>query len=91
MRIITVSGGSGSIFVDFGHDKFEAISLVSPDNTPLYDFQIINAKGSLVLGASGINAQMTKIVEPFQLQGTCEMRISNAVDDGEYQTELFQR
>lgn len=94
MISITVTGaptGSGSVSFDFGKAVFEGASLISPDNTPMYDFAIYNANGALVLSTASIDAQYTKIVENFQLSGVCTFQISNAVDNGTYSVELFPR
>lgn len=88
---ITVAAGSGSVSIDFGHVNGEAVSLISPDNTPLYDFNVYNAAGAFVIGANGIDAQKTKINEPFQLDGLCSLNITNAADDGTYQVHLFTK
>lgn len=91
MITITVVGGTGTASANFGHLECEAVSLISPDNTPMYDFDIYNQDGAFVVGGSGITAQKAKIVEPFQLDGICSLQITNAVDDGVYSVSIFQR
>lgn len=91
MFTITVSGGSGSVAIDFGHAACEAVSLISPDNTPMYNFAITNANGIFVVGADSIDVQKTKISENFRLDGVCTLSITSAADDGNYSVEIFPR
>ena len=91
MIAITVSAGTGTVSVDFGHLPCEAVSITAPDSTPMYDFAIYNANGQYVVGAADITAQKAKINESFRLDGICQLSITGAVDDGVYQVEPFQR
>ena len=91
MITITVVGGTGTYTADFGNASYEAISLLGPDSTPMYDLSILNEAGILLIGANDIDAQRTKISENFQLIGLCSIQISSAVDDGTYYVHLFQR
>ena len=91
MILITVAGGVGQESREFRKAFSESVCLLSPDNTPMYDFNILNANGMLVVGANGITAQRTKINETFQLDGLCTLYITNAVDDGVYSVEIFTK
>lgn len=93
MITIVVSGGAGTFSANFGDTakKYESLSIISPDNTPMYDIEVLNPDGHFIVGAAGIIAQKTKIVEPYQLNGICTFTISNAVDDGTYQIRLFEK
>lgn len=91
MITISVASGSGSASFDFGHIRGESISLISPDNTPMYNFSIHDSDGMFLVGADGISAQKTKIVEDFHLRGVCTLQITEAVDDGDYKISIFQK
>mgnify|MGYP006957736428 CR=1 FL=1 len=91
MITITVVGGVGQESRNFGNAACESVCLVSPDDTPMYDFKIIDSNGFFVVGATGINAQKTKINERFRMTGVCTLYITNAVDDGQYKVETFSR
>jgi len=91
MIVIAVSNGAGSVTINFGNLACEAVSLISPDNTPMYDFAIYNANGSFVVGGTGISVQKTKINELFRLVGSCQLSITGAADDGNYSVEVFPR
>lgn len=91
MITIPVSGGTGSVSFNFGNLKGEALSLTSPDSTPMYDFNVFNSAGNFIIGASNIDAQKTRINELFQFIGVCTLTITGAVDDGNYFVEVFQR
>ena len=91
MITIPVSGGSGSVSLNFGHIKCEGVSLISPDNTPMYSFWILNEAGAFIVGANAIDVQRTKISEQFALDGICTLTVEDAADDGEYKVQIFQR
>ena len=88
---ITVSGGTGQVSANFGAAAYEGVSIVSPDNTPLYDFHIYDSENHLQVAALAIDSQKTAIKENFILYGTCTVRIDNAADDGSYTVKLVPR
>ena len=71
MFSITVTGGTGSISLNFGNLYCEALSINSPDDTPNYDIAGYNQNGSFVIGATDITVQKAKINENFRLIGVC--------------------
>lgn len=84
MIYLTVSGGSASATIDFGNLACEGLSMISPDNTPLYDIDIFDSDGVFVVGAKRVEVQYAKINENFRLVGPCQIVIQNAADDGLY-------
>lgn len=91
MITITVAAGTGSASRDFGNASFEALSIVSPDNTPMFDFQITDSDGHLKLGLAGIDSQRSFAEIKLRLTGVCTLTVFNAVDDGSYTVKLVPR
>lgn len=77
--------------IDFGNAAFESCSIISPDNTPMYDFHILNSDGHPKVAASSIDATPALIYQRFTLIGLNTIKITNAVDAGSYSVQLNLR
>jgi hypothetical protein len=85
---ITVSGGSGSVVRNFGNEAFGGVSIVSPDDTPMFDFAVEDSDGHILCDGYDIDVQKSKITQPWGGDGrNCTLRIFDAVDDGIYQVK----
>jgi hypothetical protein len=87
-KTIVVVGNSGEL-------SFEALtwckglSIISPDDTPLYDFDLFDSAGQLLISARGIDVQYAKIDGQYKLEGVCRAVISAAADPGNYRVKFF--
>lgn len=82
---INVVGGTGSISVNLGRESFAGLSVVSPDNTPMYDIVALFSDGHWACGAYDVDAQRTPIWGDFRGNGEpITITILDAADDGVY-------
>lgn len=88
MIYITVSGGVGEKVVNLGNEAFEGVSLLSPDNTPMYDFAAEDADGHIQIDGYDIDVQKSKITQPWSGDGRpMTFKVFDAADDGVYQVK----
>lgn len=78
--------------VNFGNESFSGISIVSPDATPMYDFEMKDSDGHAMAQADDIDKQraIIRIVgDRIKCNGQAvTLTISGAVDDGSYTLKL---
>lgn len=94
MITITVVGGVGQESRNFGNESFSGVSIVSPDSTPMYDFEMTDSDGHALAQADDIDRQraIIRIVgDRIKCDGQpVTLTIRDAVDDGAYQVKFVK-
>lgn len=96
---VTVVDGAGETTVDFcgenrasglqGHRsmRVRAFGLISPDDTPMYDFAAYDEDGHIVAYGDDVSVQHATVECNAQLDGSVRIVISDAADDGVYEVK----
>lgn len=92
-KTVNVVNGFGEVFFEAnseGHAVWcQDLAIISPDNTPMYNFDLYNGNGSLLVPAHNIDVQYANVEKRFKLEGLCRAVISSAADPGAYPVEMF--
>ncbi len=91
VKPITV-GVSLTATISFGADfRGENISIISPDNTPMYNIDVYAPSGAVIATGSNIGVQYALLECRYTLKGTITVVISSAADQGVYTVEFLPR